>query len=63
MTTNRQILPNGLLFQQIIDNSIEEGSLMGYQQKRYFCSFWQLSTSVFLLIPLVYRFRTNCIII
>lgn len=39
MTTNRQILPNGLLFQQIIDNSIEEGSLMGYQQKKVFLLF------------------------
>lgn len=48
MTTNRQILPNGLLFQQIIDNSIEEGSLMGYQQKKVFLLFLAI---VYLCIP------------
>lgn len=48
MTTNRQILPNGLLFQQIIDNSIEEGGLMGYQQKKVFLLFLAI---VYLCIP------------
>lgn len=48
MTTNRQILPNGLLLQQIIDNSIEEGSLMGYQQKKVFLLFLAI---VYLCIP------------
>lgn len=48
MTTNRQILPNGLLFQQIFDNLIEEGSLMGYQQKKVFLFFLAI---VYLCIP------------
>lgn len=57
---NRLIMTVGTVYRQLIDNSIEEGTMMEHQQKNVFLLFLRHCISLYSSLPSVYHSREHC---